>query len=480
MTSFLIETNLTPEQREYVETIESSATALLTVINDILNLSTIESGKLVLNPSLFSLRGMMSSAAKVLAVTAAQKSVELIVDIHPDVPDAVVGDALRLRQIILNLGGNAVKFTDRGDVVLTITLESPLDDSTRLRFSVKDTGGGIPSDQIARVFEPFEQLDSSDARSHGGSGLGLTITTRLVALMGGQVWAESVPGIGSTFHFSLTLEVQDNRPVPTDLSGRRVFVIHENESFLAAAGRMLEAHGAEFRGFVSFDEAELCYGEGAGAFDDLIVDDVANCGEGSSIERAMQRGVEPRRIVRLLSAPQLQAGAEECQRLGVTRYLLKPMVEKHLIELLLRKESFVPTHPVVAREDVVTRPLRVLVAEDNLINVRVITRFLERDGHTAVVAANGRKAVEAFQRHAFDVILMDVQMPEVDGLAATREIRELERAIALRTPIIALTANSIDGDRDRCLAAGMDGYVSKPIVAAELRSAIDAVMPVAS
>jgi len=472
MASLLIDTTLTPEQREYAETIESSATALLAIINDILHLSTIESGKMVLDHSPFSLRRTVSAAAKVLAVVAAQKPIELIVDIQADVPDALVGDATRLRQIILNLAGNAVKFTDHGQVVVSVRNGSAAVNSAMLHFTVEDTGGGIPEDQIDRLFEAFEQLDSSDARSHGGSGLGLAITRRLVELMGGKVWAENVAGGGSKFHFNVAFKTGETSAPVKDLAGRRIFVVDDNQSCLDAVAGMLNAHGAEYRAFLECDDAALAFGSAPLAMDDLLLDALLpDCGDQSPIERTLACGVRPEQLVLLVSAAQLGAAARQSQRYGITRYLVKPVAEERLIEVILGKSRAVDMQPALTA-NVVARPLRVLVAEDNLVNVRVITHLLERDGHTTMVASNGREAVDAFRRHSFDIVLMDVQMPEIDGLAATHSIREMERPLGLHTPIIALTANSADGDRDRCIEAGMDGYVSKPIRLEELRNAI--------
>ncbi len=476
MSSLLSDTNLSADQREYADTIHSSANALLAVINDILDLSRIESGKVVIERAPFSLRKTISDSAKVVAITAAQKSVELVVDIDPDVPDALIGDGSRLRQMILNLAGNAVKFTEHGEIVITAVVESSDGDATLLRFSVSDTGAGIPPEQIERVFGAFEQVDSSDTRSHGGTGLGLAITRRLADLMGGRIWAASEPGKGSTFTFTAKFRRQSvAMPTRDELQGRRVFLVDDNPAVRAATARMLTAHGAQVSSFASCDEAESQCTAAPFPFDDLIIDSLlAECGV-PMIERALSQGVRADQIVMLLSAAQLQDGARQIARFGVSRSLVKPIVEDRLIQVMLHAKS--AEKSTKSGGESARRSLRVLVAEDNLVNQRVATRFLERDGHTTVVASNGREAVDQFQRHSFDVILMDVQMPEMDGLEATREIRRLERALGLHTPIIALTAHSVQGDRERCIEAGMDGYVSKPIKAAELASALATVIP---
>ncbi|MEA2165846.1 MAG: hypothetical protein QOK37_3973 [Thermoanaerobaculia bacterium] len=481
MSSLLVDTQLAPEQREYVETIQTSATALLVVINDILDLSRIESGKMVLENKPFSLRKTIDDSAKVLAVAASQRSVELVVDINPDVPDALIGDGTRIRQMILNLAGNAVKFTERGEIVVSVAVERVVEGIASLLFSIRDTGGGIPADQIARLFEPFEQLDSSDTRSHGGTGLGLTITRRLAELMEGRVWAESEPGVGSTFHFTALVALQkDVRATVTNgLQGRKVVLVDDNASVRSAAARILISHGAIVHSFANCEDAETWRRAGGlQPIDDLIVDGLASEGDGHDvIERALSSGVRPEQIVILLSAAQLHAGAQQIARFGVKRYIVKPVSEHRLIELLAPSVTEKPEERPEPHRAAPTRPLRILVAEDNLINQRVVTRFLERDGHTSVIACNGREAVDAFQRHSFDIILMDVQMPEMDGLTATREIRKLERHLCVHTPIIALTAHSIEGDRERCIEAGMDGFVSKPIKIAELRTALMSPIP---
>ncbi len=474
MASLLNDTELSSDQREYAETIQSSATALLSVINDILDFSRIEAGKMVLEQTPFSLRKTISDSAKVLGVAAAQKSIELIVDIEPDVPDALIGDASHLRQMIINLAGNAVKFTDRGEIVIKVGLDSSGDQPVSLHFSVRDTGKGIPPSEIDRLFEAFEQLDSSDTRIHGGTGLGLAITVRLATLMGGQVWAESRVGVGSTFHFTANFGAGEPRPIQdVALQGRHVSVDIENESLRNAVSRILAAHGAEVRVFcgkTGADDADV--GLPAEPVGDVILD-LPLDGDAAMIERVLDRGVRSEQIVVLIAATQLQAGAQQIARFGISRYLVKPVVEERLIGIIENAALPGATSSEPARTDPVL-PLRILVAEDNLINQRVATRFLERDGHLVTVVSDGYAAVCEFQRHPFDVIFMDVQMPVMDGLTATHEIRKLESSLGPHVPIIALTAHSVSGDREHCLEEGMDGYVSKPFKAAELRSAIAA------
>ncbi len=469
MASLLSDTELTSDQREYADTIQSSATALLSVINDVLDFSRIEAGKMVLEQTPFSLRKTISDSAKVLAVAAAQKSIELIVDIEPDVPDALIGDASHLRQMIINLAGNAVKFTDRGEIVIKVALDSSADQTVSLHFLVRDTGKGIPADEIDRLFEAFEQLDSSDTRTHGGTGLGLAITRRLATLMGGRVWAESRPGMGSTFHFTANFGAEEQRTIQgVELRGRQVSVYIENESIRSAVSRIVAAHGAEagvFDGKTGADD----FPEKPGG--DVILD-LPLDGDAAMIERVLESGVRAEQIVVLIAATRLQVGAQQIARFGISRYLVKPVVEERLIGMIGDAAPGVP--PAEPEKFDPVRPLRILVAEDNLVNQRVATRFLERDGHLVTVVSDGYAAVCEFQRHPFDVIFMDVQMPVMDGLTATHEIRKLESSLGPHVPIIALTAHSVSGDREHCLEEGMDGYVSKPFKAAELRSAIAA------
>lgn len=472
MTELLIDTQLTHEQREYVETIQGSAAALVSLINDILHLSRIESGKMALQEESFSLRATVSAAARVLAVAAAQKSVELVVDIMGGVPDALLGDATRLRQMIVNLVGNAVKFTDRGEIVIKVAMEEESMGRALLRFSVRDTGCGIPPNRIERLFEAFEQLDSSDTRSHGGSGLGLAITRGLAELMGGSVWAVSEVGVGSTFHVTASLRIAnpETDSQRRELQGKRILVIDGRSAAREPLRRMLTVHGATVSAFSSCEEVDEIHPSGVLAFDELILDSLTTGSAG--IEWAFGRGMCANQIVMLLSAAHLHAGAQQIAPFKIDRYLVKPVAEQKAIDLLLHGSRSVRPQATISPKPVPVSPLHILLVEDNLINQRVASRFLAREGHTTLLASNGQEALDAFRRHSFDVIFMDVQMPKMNGLTATREIRKLEQPLGLHTPIIALTADAADGDRESCLAAGMDGYVSKPITFADLRDAI--------
>jgi signal transduction histidine kinase/DNA-binding response OmpR family regulator len=478
MASLLAQTPLSAEQREYAETIHSSAVALLDVINDILDLSRIESGKVVIHPEPFPLRAMLADSLKVVTVAAAQKSLEMVIDIDPALPDDLIGDASRLRQMIVNLVSNAVKFTEQGEVVVSVSGERRGKDSLDLLFAVRDTGCGIPPEDIERVFEPFEQKDSSTSRSHGGTGLGLPITRRLAEQMGGSAWALSEPGSGSTFFFMAQCQLSAAAPSTgnDELRGKRLFVVAQNPATCNAVARMLTAREASVRSFTSCDAAEeACQREATLPLDHLVIDARwSGACEGDSVRRAIANGVLADRIVVLLEATRLHAMAEEFQPMGVHRFVVKPVSEQQLITALLG-EPAAPAQPQAATATA-PLPLRILLAEDNLVNQRVATRFLERDGHSVVVASNGREAVAEFQRQSFDAVLMDIEMPEMDGIAATAEIRKLEERVGHHTPVIALTAHATEGDRERCLAARMDDYVSKPIERQELRKAMAKVM----
>jgi signal transduction histidine kinase/CheY-like chemotaxis protein len=487
MTDLILETELSADQRESVGLVKSSADALLTVINDILDFSKIEAGKLDLDPRPFSLRDAVGDTLKTLAARAHTKGLELACDIHPDVPDVVLGDAHRLRQVLTNLVGNAIKFTERGEVVVRCERVPEPDDALRLKFSVLDTGIGIPADKLKAVFEPFTQADGSTTRKYGGTGLGLTICQRLVELMGGQVWAESEPAKGSTFFFDLRLErargsFERRIEAPVDLKGLPVLIVDDNATNRRVLAETVRHWGAKPTSVCSGPDAldELRWAAAGGTpFPLVLLDGMMPEMDGFAVARriAEDRSLIGTAILMLTSADH-QGDAVRCREIDVAAYLVKPVKPAELNRAIAAAlQSASPsrtglrpvTSPPPAPADVpATRPLRVLVAEDNPVNQRVITRMLEKLGHSMVVTDDGAKAVAAFDRERFDVVLMDVQMPEMDGFEATAVIRRREAGTGRRTPVVAMTAHAMKGDRERCLAGGMDEYVSKPVQRAEV------------
>jgi CheY-like chemotaxis protein/HPt (histidine-containing phosphotransfer) domain-containing protein len=484
----------------------------LTVINDILDFSKIEAGKLQFEPAPFPLRDSLADALRTLALRAQQKGLELACDVGPDVPDVLVGDLGRLRQVLVNLVGNAIKFTERGEVVVSVAVVSgqlsvvsdekapassasslTTDHSslTTLRFEVRDTGIGIAADKQALIFEPFEQVDGSVSRRYGGTGLGLAISTQLVSLMGGRLEVESNEGSGSRFHFTVRLPVAPG-PAHVELpsiDGLRVLVVDDNATHRHILEEMLRNWRMSPTVIGSAREAlaELRRATEAGEpYPLLLVDAVMPSPDGLALVEdvksmlARQPGQAGPTIMML--APAGKPGSvERCRQVGASASLLKPIKQSELLNTILDLLSTVPARraaPAGAAEPPPSwrRPLRVLLAEDNLVNQKVTVRVLEKQGHSVAVAGNGHEAVEAVAHEAFDLVLMDIQMPGMGGIEATASIRSREAGPGRRVPIIAMTAHVMKGDRERCLAAGMDGYVSKPIQARELQGAIDEVL----
>jgi PAS domain S-box-containing protein len=511
MTELALDTDLSAEQREYLTLVKGSADALLTVINDILDFSKIEAGKLDLDPVDFGLRDCLGDTLRPLAMRAGKKGLELAYHVPADVPDALVGDPGRLRQVIVNLVGNALKFTDKGEVIVEVKVvprpvpvpnSSPgtgtgtdIDPGVELHFSVRDTGIGIPAHKLEAIFRPFEQADGSTTRKYGGTGLGLTISQRLVELMCGRSWVESEPGRGSTFHFtarfglSTVAALHQRRTEPSRLRGLPVLVIDDN----ATNRRILEEM---LRGWrmkpVAADGGEAGLAElraAAGRCEPfaLVLLDVMMPGlDGFEVARRIKDDPSLAGVaILMLSSGDQARDAARCRQLGVSRYLVKPVKQSDLLDsmitLLARVEPAAgparaePAPPRPPTAD--GRALRVLLAEDNVVNQKLALRLLQKMGHSVVVANNGKEAVEAVAREAFDLVLMDVQMPDMGGLEATAEIRRREKhAGAARLPIIALTAHAMKGDRERCLEAGMDGYVTKPIRTQELAAELAVVL----
>jgi len=497
MTELVLDTEVTPQQREYLHMVRTSADSLLTVINDILDFSKIEAGKLDLDLIDFDLTSMVDDTTRAQAIRAHQKGLELVYSIAPDLPTRVRADPARVRQVLVNLVGNAVKFTDKGEVVVDVKRAAGIHAGVQLQFSVTDTGIGIPADKHAAIFESFTQADNSTTRKFGGTGLGLTIASQLVGLMGGRIWVESVVGKGSTFHFTVPFEA---RPaaiahVPAtrariDLGGMRVLVVDDN-----AMNRRL------LRDILARWQMEPVLVDGGAAalatMDDalrhnqpftLVLLDFQMPGmDGFAVAEAIHNRPElGGSTIMMLSSVGQRGDAARCKELGVAAYLTKPVKQSILLDAIHAalarpgaEGALAPERPLVTRHSVqeAQRPLRVLVAEDNAVNRVLIVSLLKKRGHSVVIAENGREAATAHARERFDVVLMDVQMPEMDGFEATAAIRTREAVSGLHLPIIALTAHAMTGDRERCVAAGMDFYLTKPVRPGELYEALEAAVP---
>lgn len=484
MTELALGTDLTAEQQEYLETVKLSADSLLTVINDILDFSKIEAGKIDFEAIDFNLRETMEMTMKTLAFRADEKGLELLCDIASEVPEAIRGDSTRIRQVVINLVGNAIKFTDAGEVGLLVSLTQREDGGYWLQFTVHDTGIGIPPEKQKSIFEPFTQADSSTTRKYGGTGLGLSISIRLVRMMGGAMWVESAFGAGTKFHFTLPLipaveTVQ--KPVAERfnlLYGVRALVVDDNSTNRRILELMLKRWGMLPKSVPGGAEAilELLAAFGAKEEYRLIVSDVLMPGmDGFSfVERVRQEPKLSNAKIMMLTSSGQRGDAAKCEELGISAYAMKPVRQSELREVIARLLGENNSdQPLITRYSLANAPgskavLRILVAEDNAVNQRLIVRLLEKRGHSVKVVGNGREAVESMDQEPCDLVLMDMQMPEMDGFEATDAIRKQEKQTGLHVPIIALTAHAMKGDRERCLEAGMDGYLSKPIRAREL------------
>jgi CheY-like chemotaxis protein len=487
MTALALQTRLSAEQQEYLDTVKSSADALLAIINDILDFSRIEARRMDLEHVDFDLREIVGDAAKVLGLRAGEKGLELACHIAANAPDAVLGDPGRLRQVLLNVLGNAVKFTDAGEVVLNVDVETMNSARVTLRFAVTDTGIGIPADKQGDIFQAFTQADSSTTRRFGGTGLGLAIALRLVELMGGRMWVESEVGRGSTFSFTATFDrphTDTLEPIverSRALDGLRVLVVDDN----ATNRRILEEMLASWHmtpTTVADAESALAALRFAvqekAPFDVIVADRQMPAVDGLMLARRVRQDRQLGRtpIVMLTSVGH---GAETGRRSLVDAYLTKPVKHSDLLDALVTLFRAAASRPRAARAmepgDRPLKRLRILVAEDNLVNRRLVTKLLQKRGHDVEAVENGRAAVDAIQSgsSAFDVVLMDLQMPEMSGFEATAAIRERERVVPGHLPVIALTAHAMAGDRERCLAAGMDGYLSKPIEVNDLIATVE-------
>lgn len=495
MTELLLDTELTPEQREYAGTVRSSAETLLGVLNDILDFSKIEAGKLDLEQVDFSLRESLGDVMKTLALRAHQKGLELLYDVKPDVPDGLRGDPTRFRQVIVNLVGNAVKFTERGEVSVEVRCEEAGEESPDkcvVHVKVRDTGIGVPPDKQRLIFEAFSQADASTTRHYGGTGLGLAISRQLVALMEGKMWVESAVGQGSTFHFTVRLErsqtlVAPALVLPTQLQGLRVLVVDDNATNRCILYDLLSAWQMQPVLASSAQEALVLLHEACArghAFPLILTDAHMPEMDGFTlVERIKHEPQLAGAAIMMLTSSDQKGEKVRCRELGISVYLIKPVRPSELLRAI--RKALGQEGTATAQQEHAAlpqkrqRPLHILLAEDNAVNQKLAVRLLEKQGHTVVVVGDGRKALAALTSDHFDVVLMDVQMPEMDGFEATALIRTQERTARTHLPIIAMTAHAMKGDRERCLAAGMDDYVSKPLKARDLFAALERVMTAA-
>jgi signal transduction histidine kinase/DNA-binding response OmpR family regulator len=490
MTELALDTDLTAEQRVYMELVRHSAESLLSIINDILDFSKIEAGKLDLDSITFDLRENLGETMQALGLRAHQKDLELVYEVQPDVPEALVGDPGRIRQVLVNLVGNAIKFTEKGEIVVSVEEDRELQalGFTALHFSVRDTGIGIAKEKQEKVFDAFSQADGSMTRKYGGTGLGLTICKQLVDLMRGRLWIDSEPGRGSTFHFTIPVALQDapaagEKTVPTEeLRGLAVLIVDDNFTNRRVLEGMLTNWGMKVTsmegGEVGLEALEAAK-NARHPFPLVLLDGHMPEMDGFKVAEKIRQdsGLAGATIMMLTSAGQV-GDAARCRELGISAYLVKPIRQSELLNAIctvLHKGPQKTSERLVTKRTMRGRQQRhrILLAEDNLVNQELALRLLEKHGFDVTVAGDGRAALAALARTPFDAILMDVQMPEMDGFEATATIRNMERTNGAHIPIIAMTAHALKGDQERCLAAGMDAYVSKPIRTAELFKAIE-------
>jgi two-component system, sensor histidine kinase and response regulator len=494
MTDLVLDTELTPEQSEFLGMVKSSADSLLVLLNDILDFSKIEAGKLDFETIDFLLRDTLDDTIKVLGLRAQQKGLELACHVLPEVPDGLQGDPTRLRQIVVNLVGNAIKFTAEGEVVIQVEVQEEFGDEVVLHFGVRDTGVGIPLEKQQSIFEAFTQADSSMTRKYGGTGLGLAITSRLVNLMDGRIWVESGTGSGSTFHFTSRFRMQKGSARKYELLDAEklqdlpVLIVDDNTTNRRTLQEMVLFW--QMKPTLAEDGPEaLSILEGANArgtpFALILLDAQMPGMDGFSVAEsvAQDKGLIESVIIMLTSAG-LRGDAARCRKMGIKAYLTKPIKRSDLlqaIKVVLGSKTVADENPAVVTIHSLRESrgrLRILLVEDNRVNQVLAVRLLEKRGHEVAVAGNGRAALEALENQTPDLVLMDVQMPEMDGLQATAAIRQGELKNGKHIPIIAMTAHAMTGDKERCLQAGMDGYLSKPLRTEDLFLAIEEVLSI--
>ena len=491
MTELLLDSELDPQRERFVRTIKDSSESLLEIVNDILDLSKIEAGRIELETVDFDLRDSVHDVLRVLSLRAHTKGLELSCRVRPDVPYALSGDGGRLRQILVNLVGNAIKFTPQGGVLVQIELREKTEDSVLIHFAVSDTGIGIPEEYRTRIFEPFAQADSSTTRQYGGTGLGLSISKALVEMMQGMIWCDSEAGKGSVFHFTAKFAVRKAAVAPvafvgvSGLAGLQVLIVEDVPDNARILGETIQSWRMRPTIVQSNQDAMevLQRSKNGGTKFDFIIVDSEMAGESgfSLAEHIVRTPGLPSPIMMLTSVAQA-GGVERCARLGLSVYIIKPVSDSDLFDAMMsiqgsRKETSESRVASAVQAPQRHQPpghLRILVAEDNSVNQEVAQQMLQRRGYAVTIAPNGREAVKLVAEGGnFDLILMDIQMPEMDGFQATASIRELEKQ-GRRTPIVAMTAHAMKGDRERCIEAGMDGYVSKPVHSKLLYETIEA------
>ncbi|RPI78476.1 MAG: response regulator, partial [Desulfobacteraceae bacterium] len=492
MAGLLADTELTDEQRDYVNTVRASAQALLQIINDILDFSKVEAGKIELEIMDFNLRSAVEDIGDMLAERAEQKKLEFTCLVRPETPVWLKGDPGRLRQILLNLCGNALKFTEKGAVGITVHPEEETETHARVRFEVSDTGIGIPPDRLQVLFKPFSQVDASTTRKYGGTGLGLSISKQLTELMGGQIGIESQPGKGSTFWFTVRfekkiMEQKTERPVGGNLAGKKILVVDDYSTNREILGTYLDHWKCIFQ------ETEDAAGalrilknaaENGKPFDLVLTDYMMPLMDGEQLGRAIKADPEIKdTLLVMLTSAGLRGDATRMKEAGFNGYLVKPIKRSQLFDCLLmvfglagqkddrQKSTLITRHTLTEAERL---KVRILLAEDNAINQKLALRLIDKFGYRADAVANGKEAVDALSMVPYDLVLMDVQMPEMDGFEATQMIRNPQSKVPNhRIPIIAMTAHAMKGDQERCLQAGMDDYLPKPIDPNELLRVIE-------
>jgi two-component system sensor histidine kinase/response regulator len=492
MTDLALETELTREQRDYLDTVKLSADALLNVINDILDFSKIEAGKVDLESIDFDLCDCIEGALKTLALRADEKGLELLCEVSPEVCETVVGDPGRLRQILINLVGNALKFTTDGEVSLKVQADLIEEKFATLHIIVSDTGIGISAEKLEQIFDSFCQADTSTTREFGGTGLGLTISRRLIEMMGGRIWVESEFGVGSRFHFTVKLGTATSREIvvenvlpPMILRGVKVLIVDDNRTNRRILEGLVKRWGMQP---TCASDGELALAALTAAFEaeqpyELILTDMhmPKMDGFTLVEQIRERPRLRTATIMMLTSGGQRGDAARCGELGIAAYLLKPVRQFELREAIARilsakeQAGVIPmiTRTSLHKEESKMRSLNLLLAEDNVVNQKLAMKLLEKRGHKVTLASNGKEALSIIRKRTFDLVIMDVQMPEMDGLEATSLLRESEKITGQHQPVVAMTALVMNGDRERCIAAGMDGYLSKPIRPLELDEVLE-------